>query len=50
MNDQYINKVHVENCCKSFCDGCPWAIEELRIEQLIKDEKSKNNPSETKKN
>lgn len=34
MNDKCINNVYVENCCKSYCDGCPWAEEQHRIDKL----------------
>ena len=29
----------VDNCCKSLCDGCPWADEQKRLEKIETDKR-----------
>ena len=34
--------IYVENCCESYCNGCPWAEEQLRLEKEAEDKKKKD--------
>lgn len=38
-----------ENCCRSFCDGCPWAEEQKRklFGEDAKEKSSDENPKES---